>query len=97
MQYICKREQHFKRHCNEIANKREETANSVVSDYVQVSQVPHRGDLGSEGEINYKYVLNVLKEAGYDGIVGLEYLPAGACYVYLAMSTHVLLLCLRWT
>ena len=64
-------------------------ANSVVSDYVQVSQVPHRGDLGSEGEINYKYVLNVLKEAGYDGIVGLEYLPAGACYVYMATSTHV--------
>ena len=52
--------------------------------------MPHRGDLGSEGEINYKYVLNVLKEAGYDGIVGLEYLPAGACYVHLARSTHVL-------
>ena len=42
-----------------------------------MSQVPHRGDVGSDGEINYKYVLNVLKDAKYDGIVGLEYMPVG--------------------
>jgi hydroxypyruvate isomerase len=43
--------------------------------HVQVADSPGRGEPGS-GEINYRYVLGVLEELGYDGYVGLEYNPA---------------------
>lgn len=43
--------------------------------YVHVADVPGRHEPGT-GEINYPYVVSVLREAGYEGVVGLEAYPA---------------------
>ncbi|CAH1774089.1 unnamed protein product [Owenia fusiformis] len=45
--------------------------------HIQIAQVPKRGEPDTEGEINYPYVFKVLEESGYDGYIGLEYIPAG--------------------
>ena len=44
--------------------------------HVQIADSPDRREPGT-GEINYCFVLNVLRELGYDGFVGLEYRPDG--------------------
>lgn len=44
--------------------------------HVQISAVHDRGE-PDEGEINYPYVLGVLKKAGYQGHIGAEYKPRG--------------------
>lgn len=44
--------------------------------HIQIAQVPDRHEPSSAGEIDYKYVLGVLEAAGYDGWIGLEYLPS---------------------
>lgn len=44
--------------------------------HVQIADSPHRNEPGS-GEINYRYLLGVLRRLGYDGYVGLEYKPRG--------------------
>jgi hydroxypyruvate isomerase len=43
--------------------------------HVQVADSPGRGEPGT-GEIRFPYVFAVLEELGYDGWVGLEYVPA---------------------
>lgn len=43
--------------------------------HVQVAQAPNRGEPDSQGEINYKYVFDVLKQIGYEDWIGLEYSP----------------------
>ncbi|GAB6022284.1 hypothetical protein CHUAL_006410 [Chamberlinius hualienensis] len=43
--------------------------------HIQIAQVPHRNEPNVPGEIDYKYVLNLLEEEGYDGWIGLEYNP----------------------
>lgn len=43
--------------------------------HVQIAQVPDRHEPDTPGEINYKYVLSLLEQEGYDGYVGLEYSP----------------------
>jgi hydroxypyruvate isomerase len=44
--------------------------------YVHVADVPGRHEPGT-GEINYQLVAQVLREVGYDGVVGLEAFPLG--------------------
>jgi len=44
--------------------------------HIQIADVPGRGEPGT-GEINYQFVLDHLDQKGYDGYVGLEYLPSG--------------------
>lgn len=44
--------------------------------HVQIADSPDRHEPGT-GEINYRYVLRALHEAGYEGYVGLEYRPKG--------------------
>ena len=39
--------------------------------YIQISQVPHRGEPSSGGEINYDYVLGLIQELGNSGYIGL--------------------------
>ena len=46
--------------------------------YIQISQVPMRGEPSSAGELNYDYVLGLIRELGYDGYIGLEYNPTGS-------------------
>jgi hydroxypyruvate isomerase len=43
--------------------------------HVHVADVPGRHEPGT-GEINYRNVLAAIKRAGYDGYVGLEYIPS---------------------
>jgi hydroxypyruvate isomerase len=44
--------------------------------HIQIADNPGRHEPGS-GEINYANVLAAIDEAGYDGFVALEYVPAG--------------------
>nr|XP_023020926.1 putative hydroxypyruvate isomerase [Leptinotarsa decemlineata] len=43
--------------------------------HIQIAQVPNRNEPDTEGEINYKYVLETIKKEGYDDWIGLEYKP----------------------
>lgn len=56
--------------------------NTIASVYplvghIQVSQAPRRDELNAPGEINYKYILHLFEELGYDDWIGLEYTPSG--------------------
>lgn len=51
--------------------------------HVQVADCPGRHQPGT-GEINYRFVLKALEETGYDGYVGLEYVPLGTTEESLA-------------
>ena len=44
--------------------------------HVQIADVPGRHQPGT-GEINYPFVLRAIEETGYEGFVGLEYIPHG--------------------
>jgi hydroxypyruvate isomerase len=44
--------------------------------HVHVADVPGRHEPGS-GELNYAHIFKALEGAGYEGFVGLEYLPSG--------------------
>jgi hydroxypyruvate isomerase len=43
--------------------------------HVQIADPPSRGEPGT-GEINYRFVLDLLERSGYGGWVGLEYNPS---------------------
>lgn len=43
--------------------------------HIQIAQVPDRHEPDTPGEIDYKYVLSLLEQEGYDGYIGLEYKP----------------------
>lgn len=45
--------------------------------HIQIADSPARGEPGT-GEINYRYVLNIIDELGYSGYLGLEYNPTTA-------------------
>ncbi|CAH1103094.1 unnamed protein product [Psylliodes chrysocephalus] len=45
--------------------------------HVQIAQAPDRNEPNTNGEINFKYVLETLKREGYDDWIGLEYKPLG--------------------
>uniref|UniRef100_A0A8C5Q465 Putative hydroxypyruvate isomerase n=1 Tax=Leptobrachium leishanense TaxID=445787 RepID=A0A8C5Q465_9ANUR len=45
--------------------------------HVQIAQVPHRNEPDSPGELNFMYLLHLLRELGYRGHVGCEYKPRG--------------------
>ena len=49
-------------------------ANAKAIGYVHVADVPGRHEPGS-GEINYRNVAAALRESGYDGTVGFEFMP----------------------
>jgi hydroxypyruvate isomerase len=48
-----------------------------ITGHIQVAQAPHRHELDSPGEIDYHYVLELLRDEGYKGWIGLEYAPSG--------------------
>ncbi|KAL3267738.1 hypothetical protein HHI36_006865 [Cryptolaemus montrouzieri] len=43
--------------------------------HVQIAQVPNRHEPNHPGELNYKYILDVLEKEGYKDWIGLEYKP----------------------
>ncbi|XP_077549864.1 hydroxypyruvate isomerase-like protein Gip isoform X1 [Haemaphysalis longicornis] len=45
--------------------------------HVQISQAPHRDEPSAPGEINYRYILQLIEELGYTDWIGLEYTPSG--------------------
>ena len=45
--------------------------------HIQIAQAPDRSEPDLNGEINYKYILQLLEDIGYDGFIGLEYKPRG--------------------
>jgi len=44
--------------------------------YYQIANPPDRHQPGY-GEINFSYLIDLLKQLGYDGVIGLEYEPKG--------------------
>lgn len=51
--------------------------------HIQIADCPGRHQPGT-GEINYAFLLDTLEELGYDGYVGLEYVPLGTTEESLA-------------
>lgn len=49
-------------------------ANIAKIGHIQIADNPGRHQPGT-GEINYRFVLRAIEEAGYDGYIGLEYIP----------------------
>jgi hydroxypyruvate isomerase len=43
--------------------------------HVQVAGVPGRGELDKDQEVNWPAVMKALLDIGYDGYVGLEFIP----------------------
>lgn len=44
-----------------------------ISGHIQVAQVPNRNEPDTSGEINYRYIFDLLQGECYDGYIGLEY------------------------
>lgn len=59
--------------CGDLTNTFERTKDIVG--HVQIAQAPERAEPQSPGEINYKYVFEMLQKWGYEGYIGLEYKP----------------------
>ncbi|KAK9500999.1 hypothetical protein O3M35_002140 [Rhynocoris fuscipes] len=43
--------------------------------HIQIAQVPKRHEPDTFGEIDYKYIFQLLKEVNYSKYIGLEYIP----------------------
>ncbi|XP_034036640.1 putative hydroxypyruvate isomerase isoform X2 [Thalassophryne amazonica] len=43
--------------------------------HIQIAQVPGRNEPDSAGELNYRYLFNLLETLGYQGYIGCEYKP----------------------
>ncbi|XP_045475202.1 putative hydroxypyruvate isomerase [Harmonia axyridis] len=43
--------------------------------HVQIAQVPNRNEPNTDGELNYRYILDLLRSEGYTDWIGLEYKP----------------------
>jgi hydroxypyruvate isomerase len=77
---------HMQRGEGELANTI--AANREQIGHIQIADTPGRHEPGS-GEINYRFLLPYLDQIGYNGLVGLEYIPAGDTSAGLAwMDTH---------
>lgn len=51
--------------------------NLDIMDYIHIADAPDRGQPGT-GEINYAFLLNALKEKGFEGVVCFELTPQGS-------------------
>jgi len=65
-------------HLQTLAGNLTENIKSLLpyTDHVQIAQVPGRNEVNVEGEVNYQYILKLLKQQGYEGWIGLEYKPS---------------------
>ena len=71
---------------------------TVVSGHIQIAQVPDRGEPDLQGEVNYKYIFQILEDIGYEGFIGLEYKPRSMSdkniFVFKIYNTVSYLACL---
>lgn len=51
--------------------------NLDIMDYIHIADAPNRGEPGT-GEINYAFLLNALKEHGFNGVACFELTPTGS-------------------
>ncbi|CAL4122370.1 unnamed protein product, partial [Meganyctiphanes norvegica] len=66
---------HLQMICGNVANN---IAQHIgMTGHIQIAQAPHRHQPTTPGELDYAYVFDKLREAGYDGWIGAEYAPAG--------------------
>ena len=65
-------------HCQivegDLAMKLKQTISNIG--HIQIAGVPERHE-PDEGEVNYRYLLQLIDALGYDGWVGCEYIPRG--------------------
>ena len=66
------------RHIRELAH---------ITGHVQIAGVPDRQE-PDQGEVNYRYLFDVLDETGYQGWIGCEYRPRGRTTDGLGWFTH---------
>lgn len=66
---------HMQRMEGELANTIK--ANIAAIGHMQLADTPGRHEPGT-GEINYPFLFKAIDEAGYDGWIGCEYVPAAA-------------------
>lgn len=45
--------------------------------HIQIAQVPNRQEPDVDGELNWRYIFNLLEHLGYDKWIGCEYIPKG--------------------
>lgn len=64
---------HMQMICGNISNNLKEFAPFIG--HVQIAQAPNRNEPNSNGELDYRYVLNELNKIGYSDFIGLEYKP----------------------
>ncbi|XP_022912693.2 putative hydroxypyruvate isomerase [Onthophagus taurus] len=51
--------------------------------HIQIAQVPNRNEPNTDGEINYKYLLKLIQELGYNDWIGLEYKPTDLTFKWI--------------
>lgn len=64
---------HLQQICGNVTRSLETLAEHIG--HVQIAQVPNRHEPDEAGELNYDYILRVLKEQGYHDWIGCEYKP----------------------
>ncbi|KAM9848992.1 putative hydroxypyruvate isomerase isoform 1-T1 [Aulostomus maculatus] len=48
--------------------------------HIQIAQVPGRNEPDSVGDLDFKYLFNMLEKLSYQGYIGCEYKPAGSTH-----------------
>ena len=64
------------------------TGHTKLIGHLHVADVPGRHEPGT-GEVNFLNVLMAAKRAGYDGYVGLEYMPTGDALASLELISRI--------
>lgn len=64
---------HLQHICGNLTNRIKELLPFVG--HIQIAQVPDRHEPNSDGEINFKYIFQLLQNYNYDGWIGCEYFP----------------------
>lgn len=64
-------------HMQKISGNISNTLKSIMPmvGHIQIAQVPDRSEPHNPGELNYEYLLKMIRENGYDDWIGLEYIP----------------------
>lgn len=64
---------HMQMICGNITNNLRDLSSLIG--HIQIAQAPNRNEPNTDGELNFRYVLNEISNTGYDDYIGLEYKP----------------------